>query len=60
MTALRFSPGGTTPTRCTPGGTARSGGRRAVDVALTALAPISWGSTYLVTTELLPPGRPLL
>ncbi len=27
---------------------------------LTALAPAIWGSTYLVTTELLPPGRPLL
>lgn len=29
-------------------------------VALTALAPATWGSTYLVTTELLPPDRPLL
>ncbi|MEU3830532.1 EamA family transporter [Streptomyces sp. NPDC029080] len=27
---------------------------------LTALAPAIWGSTYLVTTQLLPPGRPLL
>lgn len=27
---------------------------------LTALAPVTWGTTYLVTTELLPPGRPLL
>ncbi|MEU2869031.1 EamA family transporter [Streptomyces olivoreticuli] len=27
---------------------------------MTALAPAIWGSTYLVTTELLPPGRPLL
>ncbi|SEG86601.1 probable blue pigment (indigoidine) exporter [Actinacidiphila yanglinensis] len=27
--------------------------------ALTALAPISWGSTYLVTTQWLPPDRPL-
>lgn len=26
---------------------------------LTALAPILWGSTYIVTTELLPPDRPL-
>lgn len=26
----------------------------------TALAPAVWGTTYLVTTELLPPGRPLL
>lgn len=30
------------------------------DLFLTALAPIIWGSTYLVTTELLPPDRPLL
>lgn len=27
---------------------------------MTALAPAVWGTTYLVTTELLPPGRPLL
>lgn len=25
---------------------------------LTALAPAIWGSTYIVTTELLPPDRP--
>ncbi|MFD5085130.1 EamA family transporter [Kitasatospora sp. NPDC058406] len=29
-------------------------------VLITALAPAIWGSTYLVTTELLPPDRPLL
>ncbi|MFB7616044.1 EamA family transporter [Kitasatospora sp. NPDC056181] len=29
-------------------------------VLVTALAPAVWGSTYLVTTELLPPNRPLL
>ncbi len=29
-------------------------------VLVTSFAPIVWGSTYLVTTELLPPGRPLL
>jgi len=29
-----------------------------VDVLITALAPIIWGSTYIVTTELLPPDRP--
>ncbi|MFZ4128777.1 EamA family transporter [Streptomyces cellulosae] len=33
--------------------------RRAAVVALTALAPVSWGTTYVVTTELLPPERPL-
>ncbi|MER5767064.1 EamA family transporter [Streptomyces sp. NPDC001985] len=32
---------------------------RAAVIALTALAPISWGSTYVVTTEFLPPDRPL-
>lgn len=26
---------------------------------LTALAPMAWGTTYLVTTEMLPPGHPL-
>lgn len=29
-------------------------------VAATALAPAAWGTTYAVTTELLPPDRPLL
>jgi probable blue pigment (indigoidine) exporter len=29
------------------------------DVLLTAIAPCVWGSTYIVTTELLPPDRPL-
>ncbi|GAA4681737.1 EamA family transporter [Streptomyces chumphonensis] len=37
-----------------------SGHRVIGDSALTALAPAVWGSTYLVTTELLPPDRPLL
>ncbi|GAA2227918.1 EamA family transporter [Streptomyces amakusaensis] len=32
---------------------------RAAVIALTALAPVSWGSTYAVTTEFLPPDRPL-
>lgn len=36
-----------------------SGTHRAATIAITALAPISWGSTYIVTTELLPPDRPL-
>ncbi|NKQ56059.1 EamA family transporter [Amycolatopsis sp. K13G38] len=31
-----------------------------LDASLTALAPAVWGSTYLVTTQLLPPDRPLL
>ncbi|MFB6615421.1 EamA family transporter [Streptomyces sp. NPDC056367] len=33
--------------------------KRIATVALTALAPISWGSTYFVASELLPPDRPL-
>lgn len=33
---------------------------RSTTVLLTALAPIAWGTTYLVTTELLPAGHPLL
>ncbi|MEU4805171.1 EamA family transporter [Actinosynnema sp. NPDC023587] len=34
--------------------------RLLLDSAVTALVPAIWGSTYLVTTELLPPDRPLL
>lgn len=30
------------------------------DILLTSLAPISWGTTYAVTTEFLPPNHPLL
>ncbi|SER75377.1 probable blue pigment (indigoidine) exporter [Lentzea xinjiangensis] len=37
-----------------------AGNRLLADSAITALAPAIWGSTYLVTTELLPPDRPLL
>ncbi len=29
-----------------------------MDVFITALAPVIWGSTYIVTTEVLPPDRP--
>ncbi|MBB5515625.1 putative blue pigment (indigoidine) exporter [Rubricella aquisinus] len=32
---------------------------RPFDLALTALAPAIWGSSYIVTTELLPDGSPL-
>jgi probable blue pigment (indigoidine) exporter len=35
----------------------RSG--RVAATLVTALAPITWGTTYLVTTELLPPGHPM-
>ncbi|MGW6709374.1 EamA family transporter [Streptomyces sp. NPDC054956] len=33
--------------------------KRVAVIALTALAPVSWGSTYFVASELLPPDRPL-
>ncbi|WP_416974368.1 EamA family transporter [Streptomyces sp. 4F14] len=32
---------------------------RSATVLLTALAPVSWGTTYAVTSEFLPPDRPL-
>lgn len=32
---------------------------RAIVLLLTAVAPLTWGTTYLVTTELLPTGHPL-
>ncbi|RFS83729.1 EamA family transporter [Actinomadura spongiicola] len=34
--------------------------RYATDLALAAFAPASWGTTYVVTTTMLPPDRPLL
>lgn len=34
--------------------------QRKLDILLTALAPVIWGSTYIVTTELLPPDRPFI
>jgi probable blue pigment (indigoidine) exporter len=34
--------------------------RASAVILTTALAPAAWGTTYLTTTELLPPGRPLL
>jgi probable blue pigment (indigoidine) exporter len=37
-----------------------SAAARPADVPLTALGPAIWGTTYLVTTALLPPDRPLL
>ena len=33
---------------------------RTGDIVITALAPAMWGTTYLVTTEFLPPDRPML
>lgn len=39
---------------------ASSGGVALRDILLTGLAPAIWGTTYLVTSEWLPPGQPLL
>ena len=33
---------------------------RIANILLTALAPVSWGTTYIVATEFLPSGHPLL
>lgn len=32
---------------------------RLSDILLTAIAPLAWGTTYIVTTAFLPPGHPL-
>src|ERR1700754_4929411 len=40
-----------------PGTSSRATAR---GLALTAVTPAVWGTTYAVTTEFLPPGRPLL
>ncbi|MFE5025616.1 EamA family transporter [Streptomyces sp. NPDC056656] len=46
-------------TKRSPGLPRTSYAQQVATVALTALAPASWGTTYVVTTELLPPGHPL-
>ncbi|MFR9725872.1 EamA family transporter [Streptomyces sp. MS19] len=45
----------TAPVRATP-----SASSTLAVTGLAALAPVTWGTTYLVTTEWLPPERPLL
>ena len=32
---------------------------RSTDLGLAAVAPMIWGTTYIVTTQMLPPGYPL-
>ncbi len=49
----------TTQTPITPAPGASTVSRRAGLTALTALAPVVWGTTYIVTTELLPIGHPM-
>lgn len=46
---VSIKPGGSNPTKASPR-----------DLFITALAPMVWGSTFLVTTEFLPADRPLL
>ena len=48
---------GTRPAGTRPAGTAPPGG--AADLALTAIAPAIWGSTYIVTTQFLPGFSPI-
>lgn len=43
-----------------PSSTPPASARPWPDILLTALAPAIWGSTYIVATELLPPGRPFI
>ncbi|MGW4693937.1 EamA family transporter [Kitasatospora cineracea] len=60
-TTPTIAPSTTTPTTVPAAGPSRGG--RALGTlprtALTALAPMVWGTTYVVTTELLPPGHPM-
>ncbi|MFE6733489.1 EamA family transporter [Microbacterium sp. NPDC057650] len=49
----------TTTSPLAPSSTAPGSGNRAGWTALTALAPAVWGTTYIVTTHLLPEGHPL-
>lgn len=56
-TALAPTPASPGPTTGPATGDSPSG--RAGVTALTALAPLVWGTTYLVTTELLPPDHPV-
>lgn len=54
--AIRPSPSGGGTRGGTPGG---ARGEQLGRATLTALAPMAWGTTYVVTTKFLPPGHPL-
>ncbi|MEV0090928.1 EamA family transporter [Streptomyces sp. NPDC050738] len=41
-------------------GIAPARGSAAMNAALAAIGPLTWGTTYVTTTQLLPPDRPLL
>ncbi|SFP21005.1 probable blue pigment (indigoidine) exporter [Geodermatophilus dictyosporus] len=49
-----------TATLTTPGTVSPARRRRGLLTLATAVAPATWGTTYVVTTEWLPPDRPLL
>ncbi|MEV0838586.1 EamA family transporter [Actinocatenispora sera] len=51
--------GARTRTAQAAGALAAPAGSVAARTALTALAPVVWGTTYLVTSQWLPPGHPL-
>lgn len=55
---MAATPASLSRTRTTPA--SGTGGHSWGLTAATALAPAAWGTTYLVTTELLPPDRPML
>lgn len=67
MTSTALTTGPAAPTGTSTGSSTSNGTSTSITspagtvglTALTALAPAVWGTTYLVTTELLPPGHPL-
>ncbi|MFF2631042.1 EamA family transporter [Kitasatospora griseola] len=59
MTATSTTPSVHPLTTRAPSGSSGRGRRTLPRTALTAIAPAVWGTTYVVTTELLPPGHPM-
>ena len=57
--AAGSAPAADAPVRAGSAGPLPAARGRAARTAVTALAPAVWGTTYAVTTELLPPGHPL-
>ncbi|WP_404867442.1 EamA family transporter [Kitasatospora griseola] len=59
MTATGTTPSVDPLTTRAPSGSSGRGRGTLPRTALTAIAPAVWGTTYVVTTELLPPGHPM-
>ncbi|WP_455709474.1 EamA family transporter [Kitasatospora griseola] len=59
MTATSSTPSVDPLTTGAPSGSSGRGRGTLPRTALTAIAPAVWGTTYVVTTELLPPGHPM-